>query len=408
MALVVLLVAGGGPSAAGHLPRAVAHAAARDHHRPGPSARSDTPTSLVAFGDGYHQSAAARAACTLLSPAQIAVQFGGTVSPGVAVDPYCQWLIGDDAFVALAVLPGVPLAEATGYVTTLASTSGIGTGSEQANNRYLYFSDGPDSFWLLYQAVGDFTALHTPQLEALAADVLAHGLPPADGPATPAPSGPPVYFAGDSTAAGPEWAWATYHAATPALATLSEYQVGTGLLVPGFFDWSSHLAAMVAARHPKVVVFMGSANDAQPVATGGTDAAVGSPAWDALYSQRVSTVMRDLTAEGAKVLWVGEPAMQDPTLSAGMAVIDALYAQQAARHPGVTYFDPGPVLNGPGGAYTDTLTVNGQPTEVRLDGIHLNAAGSEVLADALAPAVARLLAPPPAPAHPARPTPRRP
>ena len=36
----------------------------------------------------------------------------------------------------------------------------------------------------------------------------------------PAPPGPPIYFAGDSTAAGPEWAWDTYHATSPELQDL--------------------------------------------------------------------------------------------------------------------------------------------------------------------------------------------
>ena len=59
--------------------------------------------------------------------------------------------------------------------------------------------------------------------------------------------------------------------------------------------------------------------------------------------------------------------------------------KQAAKHPGVTFFNPGSVLNGPAGSYSGSVTIDGQPTQVRLDGIHLNIAGSIYLADYIAP-----------------------
>ena len=65
--------------------------------------------------------------------------------------------------------------------------------------------------------------------------------------------------------------------------TLAEYQVGTGLVRPDFFDWPKHLLAVVAERRPKLVIWMGSANDGQEILVHGAYQAVGSRLWDAAY-----------------------------------------------------------------------------------------------------------------------------
>jgi lysophospholipase L1-like esterase len=74
-----------------------------------------------------------------------------------------------------------------------------------------------------------------------------------------------------------------------------------------------------------------------------------------------------------------------------MQVIDRIFAEEAAKVPGVVFYNPGAVLNTRSGGYAGSLRIDGVLTPVRLDGIHLNIAGSEVLADALAPYVDRLL-----------------
>jgi len=277
-------------------------------------------------------------------------------------------------------------------VQTLESVSGLGRAAIIANNRYLYFTESGTTYWLLWQKVGDFSLLHESQLVALARDVLARARVKR---ATAAPvlgrPGPPIYFAGDSTAAGPEWAWDTYHATSPELRTLAEYQVGSGLVSPGFFDWQRHLLAVVAALRPRLVIYMGSANDGQDLLIDNTFQPVGSRLWRKAYADRVAGIMTALVREGSKVLWIGEPAMQDAQLSSFMAVIDEVCAQQAARHHGVTFFNPGAVLDGPKGTYTGTLLINGQETSVRLDGVHLNIAGSIYLADYIADYVNRII-----------------
>jgi uncharacterized protein len=353
--------------------------------RPRPSPRLD---------DGSLGDRATRLACSLLGRAQIRDEFGGPVGPATPTYPYCQWLVGSDAFLALSVEPRTSFQDATQYVTTLESVSGLGQQAMIANNRYLYFTAAGTTYWLLWQQVGDFSQMHTDQLVALARDVLARAQRAtawATRAPAPGPSGPPIYFAGDSTAAGPEWAWDTYHATSPELRTLAEYQVGSGLVSPGYFDWPRHLLAIVAARRPKLVIYMGSANDGQDLFLDGGFQAVGSRLWRKAYADRVAGIMTELVKEGADVLWIGEPAMQDSQLSQYMKVIDQVCAQQAARHHGVTFLNPGSVLNGPKGSYESTVLIHGRPTVVRLDGVHLNMAGSVLLADFLAAYVIRIV-----------------
>ncbi|MGO8876675.1 MAG: DUF459 domain-containing protein [Acidimicrobiales bacterium] len=366
--------------------------------KPVSTTTSSVPPSTVArrrpkrIDDGSLGNRATRLACLLLSRSQIERQFGGPVGEPTPTYPYCQWLVGKNSFLALAVEPRTSFDEATQYVDTLVTVNGLGREAIIANNRYLYFSQGTTSFWLLWQSPGDFSSLNTKQLVALGHDVLAHRLP--RGPlrlAKAGPAGPPIYFAGDSTAAGPEWAWWALHENSTTTRTLAEYQVGTGMVRPDFFDWPSHLLAVVAARRPKLVIWMGSANDDQEILVDGLYRPVGSRLWDAAYAKTVASTMEALVKEGCKVLWIGEPAMQDPTLNAAMEAIDRIYAAQAARHRGVTYYNPGIVLDTRSGGYAGSLVINGVLTPVRLDGIHLNIAGSEVLANAIAPFVDRLL-----------------
>ena len=360
----------------------------RHHKTPPPPGRVD---------DGSLGDQATRAACTLLSRAQIAAQFGGPVGWPTPTYPDCTWLVGKDAFLSLAVEEGVSFGRATRFVVPLEHVGGIGSSAMIANNRFLYFSARGSSYWLLFQQVGDFSSLHSAQLEALAREVVAHrlpsgkvGLPRRSWSPLRAPAVPPVYFAGDSTAAGPEWAYVD-ELATPATRALAEYQVGSGLLVPAFFDWSRHLLAVTAALRPRLVIYMGSANDGQDMLVGGVIRSVGSPAWRREYGRIVGGTMSALLREGTKVIWVGEPAMQDPTLSAEMKAEDQVIAAEARAHPGVVWFDPGAVLDGPGGSYRDSIVIDGKLTPVRLDGIHLNIAGSLYLARPIAQLAARLL-----------------
>ena len=104
-------------------------------------------------------------------------------------------------------------------------------------------------------------------------------------------------------------------------------QVGTGLTRPDYYDWPTELATDLPVDKPQVVVIMIGANDGQDF-LGPPDVPYGTAQWNAMYAARVSSFMAEASSEGAQVLWVGMPPMQDPVLSAKMSNIDAIDAAQ--------------------------------------------------------------------------------
>lgn len=64
------------------------------------------------------------------------------------------------------------------------------------------------------------------------------------------------------------------------------------------------------------------------------------------------------------------------------------------RCVGVSFFNPGDVLDGPDGSYTADRVIAGHQIPERLDGAHLNMAGSISLANYIADYVSRILTQP--------------
>jgi hypothetical protein len=215
---------------------------------------------------------------------------------------------------------------------------------------------------------------------------------PSAGPSpTPSPSGLRVptradplriRVVGDSMAQVSGQSLITMAAATGVARAVLDFRFSSGLTRPDFFDWPAHLAGLLAGRAPPeaLVVFFG-ANDAQGMETSHGVLRFGTSAWDAEYSARVDAVMRQLTAAGARVYWVGQPIARSSTYSDRMARLDAIYRTQAARHPGVTYVDSWPLFTTPDGHYSAYLQTGSGLTLMRqADGIHLTRAGGDRLA----------------------------
>jgi uncharacterized protein len=156
----------------------------------------------------------------------------------------------------------------------------------------------------------------------------------------------------------------------------------TGLTRPDYFNWPAELASDLHNDNPQVVVIMMGANDAQDF-LGPPDTPYTSPQWNPLYAQRVQQFMQIAQSGGAAVIWVGMPPMQDPSLSAQMADIDALDQHQAAAaKPAITFISTWKSLGTPTGGYTAFVTnPAGQIVNTRTpDGIHLTPGGSQVVA----------------------------
>jgi len=110
----------------------------------------------------------------------------------------------------------------------------------------------------------------------------------------------------------------------------------------------------------------------------------GSPEWISAYTQRVDEMLQESNSAGARVVWVGMPIMQDPTLNSEMLQIDGIFQEQSAKYPGTLYMSSTPVLC-PDGQFTFSITTSaGQSEVIRTpDGVHLTTPGAELVAQAV-------------------------
>jgi lysophospholipase L1-like esterase len=159
----------------------------------------------------------------------------------------------------------------------------------------------------------------------------------------------------------------------------------TGLARPDYYDWPAHLEQYLQKWHPKVVVAMFGGNDAQNFIQDNKVVTFGSALWRVDYAERVAQIMDEVTASGAHLLWVGMPIMQDAGFAREMEQLNAIYAAQAAKHPGVTYFSAWKLFSDSSGHYSAYLTTpSGQQIEARdPDGVHIAPAGWDYLAASL-------------------------
>jgi len=160
-------------------------------------------------------------------------------------------------------------------------------------------------------------------------------------------------------------------------------QVSTGLTRPDYFNWPAELASDLSKDDPQVVVVMIGANDAQDL-PGPPDIPFGTPAWLATYRSRVESFMGEATSEGASLIWVGMPPMQNGGLSSNMQTLNGIVQAAAKERPGVQFVDSWNLLGTSGGQYTPYLVVNGQEVNVREpDGTHITPGGAQILSEAV-------------------------
>lgn len=171
------------------------------------------------------------------------------------------------------------------------------------------------------------------------------------------------------------------------------YEISTGLTRPDYFDWPAALRADLERDDPEVVVIMFGANDAQgmELADGTVFQRVAEPGWQREYARRVGAVMDLLRADGRLVYWVGQPVMRDSGFDDRMAILDRIYASEAAGRPWVEYVDTRALFADRSGSYAEYLTgPDGDAVDLRQDdGIHLTREGGDRMANAVLDLLAR-------------------
>jgi uncharacterized protein len=227
--------------------------------------------------------------------------------------------------------------------------------------------------------------------------------PPANAPPRPVTAADPLRLlvTGDSLTGylGPELVNEAA-AVAPVQGSVDTHN-GTGLTTPAYVDWSVLARQQVAKDHPDVVVVMLGGNDFENMTLpGGQFFQAGSSAWTQEYQRRAAICMQVWAQGGhARVYWLSMPPSRNPQWALDDAQINIALARAAAQVPGAEYLDIlGPVTDH--GQYADFVKdANGQTVLVReQDGVHLNIAGSTIVAQEVLPVIQREWGLRPAPA----------
>jgi hypothetical protein len=184
---------------------------------------------------------------------------------------------------------------------------------------------------------------------------------------------------------------ALFAALEPAgIAVRAESYWGFGLTRPDWRDWRRLWPAYLAEQQPDAVVVSIGPHDV--VAREGPDGVVrgpGDPGWAEWYGGLLDEAAAILTADGARVVWLGMLWSDEPDSRSATAALNAALAALADRERAVTYLDAAAAVGGPDGGYAEA---DGDLRLRKPDGLHLCAEGAArftaLVVDALGPEVA--------------------
>ncbi|MCX7819521.1 MAG: DUF459 domain-containing protein [Kiritimatiellae bacterium] len=183
-------------------------------------------------------------------------------------------------------------------------------------------------------------------------------------------------------------------ASTPSVKVTTVVSIGTGLARPDVFDWPAKLREAAAGRPSAAVLLLG-ANDGQNLRTDAGQVVVnGTTEWEREYAARVAAVLRTLQSAGVGyILWVGLPDMRDPKLQQDCQRINRIIRTECGRVAVSEFFDVVPLFSPKPGTFSPYLIrPGGKVVQVRAsDGIHFNADGADILAQAIREKIAAKL-----------------
>jgi hypothetical protein len=168
--------------------------------------------------------------------------------------------------------------------------------------------------------------------------------------------------------------------------------VGTGISKSGLADWGELSAEQVRSSPADAVVVWLGANEgfAMPV-PGGREVECCGAAWAAEYATRARRMMETYRRGGrARVYWLTLPAPRRAAQArVARTVNSAIGVAAQAYRADVRVVDTAALFT-PEGRYRDAMPVGGEERIVReADGVHVNALGARIAADAVLRAMAR-------------------
>jgi len=163
---------------------------------------------------------------------------------------------------------------------------------------------------------------------------------------------------------------------------IQDPHIGTGISNSQIVDWGKLSASQVHGDHPDAVVVFIGANEGFPMAgPGGKQIQCCGAPWAAIYAERVRIIANYYRQGGhARVYWITLPDQREAARESIARVVNAAievgvqpWASQVRVIESVPIFTPG--------GYRDAMPIAGVNTIVReSDGVHLNDAGSKLLA----------------------------
>jgi hypothetical protein len=171
---------------------------------------------------------------------------------------------------------------------------------------------------------------------------------------------------------------------------------GGGLSDPKF-DWPERARSRTNSLHPKVsLVGLGGSDGSalsNPFAPGTTVACCGA-AWVAAYGAQVEEMLRILTADGGRVVWIVNPAAEAASRQGVLAAVETAVRRVVPTVRGAAIVDLGDTLS-PGNVYSETIGGTKVRTE---DGLHLTLPGADIGARQVLRSIGSIpLDPPPPP-----------
>jgi lysophospholipase L1-like esterase len=171
---------------------------------------------------------------------------------------------------------------------------------------------------------------------------------------------------------------------------IQDPHIGTGISTTFVVDWGKLSVAQIKADHPDAVVVFIGANDGFPMpGPSGHEVPCCGAEWAAIYANRVRQMANTYRQNGiARVYWLTLPTPREPARQKIARVVNAAVTVGAEPWASqVHVIDTVPIFT-PGGVYRDSMDVGGTQTIVRqADGIHLNEAGSSLLATTVIEAI---------------------
>lgn len=155
-------------------------------------------------------------------------------------------------------------------------------------------------------------------------------------------------------------------------------------LVHGENEWLAPIERFTSREKADIAVVMFGANDRLDTRERGASLHFRTDEWRGVYAARADKILALLANAGLRVIWCGNPIARSPTYSADMSYINNIYAEETARF-GAQFVPLWAVIADEQGGYA-AYGKDRDGTTQRLradDGIHLTAAGYELIAEKL-------------------------